>query len=99
MYEPNLEPNVRPAAIPARSSFRTKTIVSLAMLSAVAYVVMCLSKLMPSVYGFLDFRHHRHTLHCGGLCGDDHHQPHRPLGLPDERPGHLRLLLHRFLHL
>lgn len=55
MYEPNLEPNVRPAAIPARSSFRTKTIVSLAMLSAVAYVVMCLSKLMPSVYGFLDF--------------------------------------------
>ena len=28
---------------------------TLAMITAIAYVVMLLSKLMPSVYGFLDF--------------------------------------------
>ena len=38
----------------ARSKIDTKTIVSLAMLTAIAYIVMLLSKLMPSVM-FLDF--------------------------------------------
>ena len=38
----------------ARSRIDTKTIVSLAMLTAIAYIVMLLSKLMPSVM-FLDF--------------------------------------------
>ena len=37
-----------------RSKIDTKTIVSLAMLTAIAYIVMLLSKLMPSVM-FLDF--------------------------------------------
>ena len=33
----------------------------------------------------------------GGLHRNGHHQHHRPLGLSDERPGHLRLLLHRLV--
>lgn len=33
----------------------TKVMVSMAMLTAIAYIVMLMSKLMPSVYGFLDF--------------------------------------------
>lgn len=37
------------------SSMRTKTLVSLAMLTAIAYVVMCLSKLLPQVMNFLQF--------------------------------------------
>ena len=32
-----------------------KKLATLAMITAIAYVVMLLSKLMPSVYGFLDF--------------------------------------------
>ena len=32
----------------------TKVMVSMAMLTAIAYIVMLMSKLMPSVYGFLD---------------------------------------------
>ena len=38
----------------SRSKMDTKTMVSLATLTAVAYIVMLLSKLMPSVM-FLDF--------------------------------------------
>ena len=37
------------------SHFTLKTWVALAMLTAVAYVVMLLSKMLPSVNGFLDF--------------------------------------------
>ena len=37
------------------SMTRTRTLVTLAMLSAIAFVVMLASKLMPSVMGFLDF--------------------------------------------
>ena len=33
----------------------TKVMVSMAMLTAIAYIVMLMSKMMPSVYGFLDF--------------------------------------------
>lgn len=44
--------NSRPMA---RSTVRTKTLVTLAMLTAVAFVVSYLSKAMPSVMGFLDF--------------------------------------------
>ena len=33
----------------------TKVMVSMATLTAIAYIVMLMSKLMPSVYGFLDF--------------------------------------------
>ena len=39
---------------PSRSKMDTKTMVSLATLTAVAYIVMLVSKLMPSVM-FLDF--------------------------------------------
>ena len=38
-----------------RPAMNTKTMVSLAMLTAIAYVVMYLSKLMPQVMGFLQF--------------------------------------------
>ena len=34
---------------------RTKQLTVLAMLTAIAFVVMYLSKALPSVYGFLDF--------------------------------------------
>ncbi len=49
------DPNVGALRAPARSIFNTKTLVSLAMLTAIAFVVMYLSKALPSVYGFLDF--------------------------------------------
>ena len=39
----------------ARPAMSTKTITTLAMLSGIAYVVMLVSKLLPSVNGFLDF--------------------------------------------
>ena len=39
----------------ARSTLSTKTITTLAMLTGIAYVVMLLSKALPSVNGFLDF--------------------------------------------
>lgn len=38
-----------------RSPMQTKTMVSLAMLTAIAYVVMCLSKLLPQVMSILQF--------------------------------------------
>lgn len=38
-----------------RSASRVRTIVSLAMLTAITYVVMYLSKLLPQVIGFLQF--------------------------------------------
>lgn len=48
------EPNSN--AIPlTRSRVDSKTLVTLGMLTAVAFVVMLLSKLLPSVNGFLDF--------------------------------------------
>lgn len=52
MSEPNVNVITNPRA--ARRA-DTKTITSLAMLTAVAYAVMLLSKLLPSVNGFLDF--------------------------------------------
>lgn len=39
----------------ARSRIDTKTVATLAMLTAIAYVVMLLSKLLPQVQGFLQF--------------------------------------------
>lgn len=39
----------------ARPALNTKTVTTLAMLTGVAYVVMFLSKSLPSVNGFLDF--------------------------------------------
>lgn len=39
----------------ARPRMSTRTITTLAMLSGIAYVVMLVSKLLPSVNGFLDF--------------------------------------------
>ena len=45
------DPNVN--AIPtARSQVNVRTLVSLAMLTGIAYVVMLLSKILPQVYGF-----------------------------------------------
>lgn len=38
-----------------RSASRVRTMVSLAMLTAITYVVMCLSKFLPQVLGFLQF--------------------------------------------
>jgi len=38
-----------------RPTWDTRTLVTLAMLTAVAYVVMYISKIIPSVAGFLDF--------------------------------------------
>ena len=38
-----------------RSVSKTRTMVSLGLLTAIAYVVMLLSKLLPQVYGFLQF--------------------------------------------
>lgn len=38
-----------------KSKFDTKTITSVAMLTGIAYIVMLLSKMLPSVNGFLDF--------------------------------------------
>ena len=38
-----------------RPTWDTRTLVTMAMLTAVAYVVMYISKLIPSVMGFLDF--------------------------------------------
>ena len=40
---------------PALRKVDAKKLATLAMITAIAYVVMLLSKLMPSVYGFLDF--------------------------------------------
>ena len=46
------DPNVN--AIPtARSQVNVRTLVSLAMLTGIAYVVMLLSKMLPQVSGFL----------------------------------------------
>lgn len=50
---------------PARSKIDTKTLVTLAMLSAIAYVVMWLSKSLPSVMGFMDFDF-KHVIICIG---------------------------------
>ena len=44
-----------PTLVKSRSTANTKTITTLAMLSAISFVVMLLSKLLPSVNGFLDF--------------------------------------------
>lgn len=44
------QPNER-----VRSSSRVRTMASLAMLTAITYVVMCLSKLLPEVLGILQF--------------------------------------------
>ena len=57
---PTLEPvtSGAPASLThpaARSRMDTRTMVSIAMLTGIAYIVMLLSKNMPSVYGFLDF--------------------------------------------
>lgn len=49
MSQPTLTPTV------SRPAWDTKTLVSLSMLTGIAYIVMLLSKLMPSVNGFLDF--------------------------------------------
>lgn len=43
------------AAPRSKSHYDQKTWVALAMLTAVAYVIMLLSKMLPSVNGFLDF--------------------------------------------
>ena len=48
------KPAERTAAQPA-SRLNTKQLVTMAMLSGIAYVVMYLSKALPSVNGFLDF--------------------------------------------
>ena len=82
-------PNVN--AIPTvRSRMNVRTLVSLAMLTGIAYVVMLLSKILPQVYNFLQLDvkdtviciggfvsrslGRCHDLHCGGPGGDVHRQ-------------------------
>ena len=50
---------------PVRTKMDTRTMVSLAMLAVIAYVVMCLCKFLPSVSGFLDFDF-KHAIICIG---------------------------------
>ena len=47
------EPNVNAIKNPTRPATNVRTITSLAMLAAIAYVVMLLSKMLPQVSGFL----------------------------------------------
>ena len=49
-YEPRITPAAKPAAKPMTN---TRTITSLAMLTALAYIVMIISKALPQVSGFL----------------------------------------------
>ena len=43
----NYEPRITPAAKPAKPLANTRTITSLAMLTALAYIVMIISKALP----------------------------------------------------
>ena len=47
------EPNVNVLKAPVRSRTNVRTLTSMAMLTALAYVVMLLSKMLPQVSGFL----------------------------------------------
>ena len=47
------EPNANAIKTPSRPATNVRTITSLAMLAAIAYVVMLLSKMLPQVSGFL----------------------------------------------
>ena len=47
------EPNVSAIKNPARPRMTTRSLTTLAMLTAIAYVVMILSKMLPQVSGFL----------------------------------------------
>ena len=47
------EPNANAIKNPSRPATNVRTITSLAMLAAIAYVVMLLSKMLPQVSGFL----------------------------------------------
>ena len=50
------EPAATPTSIPAaHSRLSLRTWISMSMLAAIAYVVMLLSKMLPQVYGFLQF--------------------------------------------
>ena len=49
----NYEPRITPAAKSAKPLASTRTITSLAMLTALAYIVMIISKALPQVSGFL----------------------------------------------
>ena len=47
------EPNANAIKNPSRPATNVRTITSLAMLAAIAYVVMLLSKNLPQLLGFL----------------------------------------------
>lgn len=47
------EPTVNVIPVNARPRMNVRTITSIAMLTAISYVVMLLSKMLPQVYGFL----------------------------------------------
>lgn len=49
------EPNVNAIRVNTRPRTNVKTITSIGLLTAIAFVVMLLSKMLPSVNGFLDF--------------------------------------------
>ena len=62
MSDPNAA--ARPAA---RSRMNVKTLTSLAMLTAITYVVMYLSKLLPQLYGFLQLEVKSTVICIGGF--------------------------------
>lgn len=62
MFEPNI--STMPAA---RSRMNVKTLTSLAMLTAITYAVMYLSKLLPQLYGFLQLEAKSTVVCIGGF--------------------------------
>ena len=62
MSEPNVTVVTRP-----RARMRVKTVTSLGMLTAVAYVLMLLSKMLPQVYTFLQLDIQATAITIGGF--------------------------------
>ena len=60
------EPNVTVVSTP-RARMKVKTVTSLGMLTAVAYVMMLLSKMLPQVYGFLQLDVQATAITVGGF--------------------------------
>ena len=60
------DPNVTVVSAP-RARMRVKTVTSLGMLTAVAYVTMLLSKMLPQVYGFLQLDVQATAITIGGF--------------------------------
>lgn len=66
MSNPNLQ-NAEAIKPPVQSTDRVRTITSLAMLTATAYIMMLLSKMLPQVYGFLQLDIQSTAISIGGF--------------------------------